>query len=68
MKKKDVNNRYREEEKKELVNNPEVEEELENVEVNSDNELIMQLQEQIKELKNEVLLSKSNEINLKKRL
>ena len=68
MKKQDVNNRYREEEKEELVNNPDVKEESDNVEINSDNEIILQLQEQIKELKNEVLLSKANEINFKKRL
>ncbi len=80
MKKKDVNNRYREEELEEQELNPNKDKdennEEEKVNDNSnelnndsdDNEIIESLQKQINELKNEVLKCKANEINFKKHL
>lgn len=62
---KDINNRYREEEK------DEVDESSENVneEVKEENQIdVEELLKQIKELKNEVLLAKANEVNTQKRL
>ena len=62
---KDINNRYREEE------NDEVSESSENVneEVKEENQIdVEELLKQIKELKNEVLLAKANEVNTQKRL
>lgn len=69
MKNKNENNRYREEEKEELENlteNEIIDEEKK--EIITDNEIIIKLQQQVNDLKNEVLLSKANEINFKKRL
>ena len=72
MKKKDVNNRYREEELEEQENNQELDNETQENEgtVNTENaeELVYELQKQINELKNEVLKCKANEINFKKHL
>ncbi len=66
------NNRYREEELEEQVNNTESSEEtiVENtIQENENNEeLIKQLQDEIKELKNEILKCKANEINFRKHL
>ena len=66
------NNRYREEELEEQENNPESSEETINEEVKCDNEncdeIITKLQQEINELKNEVLKCKANEINFKKHL
>lgn len=66
------NNRYREEELEEQENNPESSEETINEEVKCDNEscdeIIAKLQQEINELKNEILKCKANEINFKKHL
>lgn len=74
MSKKHENNRYREEEKDELVNEDEAKETLaeeidKDLNDKEDNaKLIDDLNEQIKNLKNEVLKCKANEINFKKHL
>ena len=67
MKNSDVNNRYREEELDEKVDN--VNEEVKEECNSNENSLeIEELQKQISELKNEVLKCKANEINFKKHL
>ncbi len=71
MSKKNENNRYREEEKDEnpideKVNSEESQDSDETSK--SDEEIITELNEQIKNLKNEVLKCKANEINFKKHL
>ena len=74
MSKKHENNRYREEEKDELVNEDEAKETLaeeidKDLNDKEDNgKVIEDLNEQIKNLKNEVLKCKANEINFKKHL
>lgn len=70
MSKKHENNRYREEEKDEEVNEELITEEnneSDNVN-NEDAQTIEELNEQINNLKNEVLKCKANEINFKKHL
>ena len=62
---KDINNRYREEEKDEVDESSESV----NEEVKEENQIdVEELLKQIKELKNEVLLAKANEVNTQKRL
>ena len=65
MSKKDVNNRYREEEKDDVNESSENVNEEVKEEKNVD---VEELLKQIKELKNEVLLAKANEVNTQKRL
>ncbi len=65
MKNKDINNRYREEEKDEINEPSDNVNEETKVENNVD---VDELLKQINDLKNEVLLAKANEINFKKHL
>ena len=65
MKNKDINNRYREEEKDEINESSDNVNEETKVENNVD---VDELLKQINDLKNEVLLAKANEINFKKHL
>lgn len=65
MKNKDINNRYREEEKDEINESSDNVNEETVVEQNVD---VDELLKQINDLKNEVLLAKANEINFKKHL
>lgn len=75
MKKNNKNNRYREEEIEEIENPSETNEVAENQNESTENSdsqddevTILSLQEEIKKLKNDVLLCKAEEINFKKRL
>lgn len=65
---KDINNRYREEEKDEIIENEQENIEKDEKDSCSNDDQVKQLEDEIKKLKNEVLVAKANEINFKKRL
>ena len=65
---KNINNRYREEEKDETIENEQENIEKDEKDSCSTDDQVKQLEDEIKKLKNEVLVAKANEINFKKRL
>ena len=65
---KNINNRYREEEKDETIENEQENIVKDEKDSCSNDDQVKQLEDEIKKLKNEVLVAKANEINFKKRL